>query len=374
MRLSVRCLIAAIVTIVLGSPATCSAESFRESLHTLSDYFRTPGHSGSGHDHGGIKGGRPDTHAPTGIMGDHAHKQGDMMFEYKFMTMDMDGNRVGSQRVSDVAALDASGVSFMATPTRMHMDMHMIHMMYGLTDQITLYAMPMWFELTMDHLRRMPLMGDPDFTTSNDGFADTGLGALWKLYSGDTDELIVNLGCTVPTGNISGRTAAPSNGLMPPALFPYPMRLGSGTFNARPGITYKQYWETRSFGAQYQADLPIGRNYRDYSVSDIHRLNFWGAQRVGREGNLALTFRVENLWASNFGGFDPAFGPNNTVISTARADFRGGYWLNFGYGAIWLTPLGGRFSAEIVHPIYQYLDGVQLETDLSVFASWSKGW
>ncbi len=372
MRRTAFIIIAIIPTIALAPGSGHAGELLNETLHTLSDYFRPSGGSSGGGGHSGIKGGRPDSRAPAGLMGDHAHKQGEMMFEYRFMSMDMDDNRVGSTKVSDVASLDASGISFMATPTRMHMDMHMIHMMYGWSDRITLYAMPMWVELTMDHRRRMPLMGDPDFTTSNGGFGDTALGVLWKIYNGDTDELTVNLGFTVPTGDITARTAAPSNGLMPSVELPYPMRLGSGTFDARPGITYKQFWETRSFGMQYQTDLPIGRNFDGYSEGDEHRLNFWLSQRIGVKGKLAFTFRVENLWRSDFDGFDNDLGPANTVISTARTDFRGGYWLNFGYGATWRTPGRIFLIVEIVQPIYQDLNGVQLETDMALFATWSK--
>lgn len=92
---------------------------------------------------------RPDTHAPAGLMGDHAHSAGEVMAEYKFMTMSMDDNRVGTDEVSDVAALTASGVSFMVAPTRMVMDRHMLHVMYAPSDRVTLYMMPMWTDYMM---------------------------------------------------------------------------------------------------------------------------------------------------------------------------------------------------------------------------------
>ena len=34
-------------------------------------------------------GSRPDSHAPIGVMGDHAHKTGEWMLSYRFMAMDM---------------------------------------------------------------------------------------------------------------------------------------------------------------------------------------------------------------------------------------------------------------------------------------------
>ena len=34
---------------------------------------------------------RVDTHAPIGVMGDHLHKQGEIMVSYRYMQMEMAG-------------------------------------------------------------------------------------------------------------------------------------------------------------------------------------------------------------------------------------------------------------------------------------------
>jgi hypothetical protein len=150
------------------------------------------------------------------------------------------------------------------------------------------------------------------------------------------------------------------------------MRLGGGTFDFRPGLTYKSYGENHSIGLQYQTDIPVGKNYRGYRQGAEHRINWWVARLVGSEKKLAITYRVEALFQDAFVGFDTQLGPNNTVISTNRADMHGGEWVNFGYGLIYQMPRGGRFNVELAHPVYQRLRGVQLETDLSLAASYSK--
>jgi len=307
-----------------------------------------------------------DKHVPAGLMGDHIHEPGEWMFEYKYMNMYMDGNRVGTRSVTDQQALtegQALGTNNGATPTEMTMEMHMIHIMYGWTEDVTLYTMIMFNSLTMDHLRN----NGTTFTTHNSGIADTAFGALWRVYHRPDRELNLNLGFSVPTGEISTRTTEPSGGLVEQEL-PYPMRRGSGTFNARPGITYKRYLCHGSYGVQLQTDLPIGRNWDDYTVSDEFRLNFWYAHLL--RDRLAVSFRVENLWETNFEGADPELNP--AAISTARPDMRGGYWLNFGYGAMLLIGDGHLLNVEAIHPVYQDLDGIQLETDFQIVASWSK--
>ena len=195
-------------------------------------------------DHGGRK-RLADKHAPAGIMGDHIHEAGKWMVEYKYMNMYMDDNRVGHTTVSDTTALgttvpvgppgpgitiDGITTNRGATPTNMTMEMHMMHLMYGATDDVTLYTMLMLPSLTMDHTRS----NFSRFTTHNSGFGDTAFGALLRLYSDDCKDLIFNLGCTVPSGDIYRETSIPTGA---PTAFPYPMRLGSGTFNFRPGMT-----------------------------------------------------------------------------------------------------------------------------------------
>ncbi len=320
-----------------------------------------------------------DKRGPAGIMGDHIHKKGKWMAEYKYMNMYMEDNRIGTKTISDAAALgpitvDGITTNAGATPTQMTMEMHMIHAMYGATDDITLYTMVMLPSLTMDHIRGpgnpSPLGVGSEFTTHNSGFGDTAFGALLRLFSDSDSDLIFNLGCSVPTGDIFRETSVPTAGAaVPPSALPYPMRLGSGTFNARPGMTYKKYFDCCSFGLQLQTDIPVGRNYRGYSVSDEYRLNYWTS--ILLTDNWALSLRGENLWKSNFDGFDSA--SPDLVVSTNVEEFRGGAWFNIGVGTQFMHK-SHYFSAEIVPTVYQDVDGIQLETDFSVIGSWSKSW
>ena len=319
--------------------------------------------------------GLADKHAPAGIMGAHVHHEGEVMLEYKYMNMYMEDNRVGEQTVTDQQALtigQSLGTNNGATPTQMTMEMHMIHIMYGVTDDVTAYVMPMLLSNTMDHLRNNPfpnpaVAGQP-FTTHISGFGDMQLGALWRVWEGENDdELFLNLGASVPTGQVDRKTRVPSGGPME-TEFPYPMRLGRGTFNFRPGATYKRYMENGSFGVQFQADLPVDENWDDYSVGEEYRITAWYAHLL--TDRLSLSARIEGLFLENYDGADPDLNP--AVISTVRPDMRGADLLNFGYGASWLVKGGNLINFELIHPVHQDLDGIQLERDWWFAISWSK--
>ena len=69
--------------------------------------------------------GRPDGHAPIGVMGDHTHGKGEFMASYRFMRMGMKGNRTGTEAESTEDVL----ADYMISPTEMVMSMHMLGLM-----------------------------------------------------------------------------------------------------------------------------------------------------------------------------------------------------------------------------------------------------
>ena len=319
------------------------------------------------HHHHGLKAGRTDTHAPAGLMGDHAHGKGERMVEYKYMNMSMAGSRAGNTGLDTGAARMFDGNMFMVVPEAMTMEMHMFHFMWAPSDEVTLYVMPMWVVNTMDHRLFSMGGGTSTFRKTNAGFSDLPFGGLWKIREDETSEMIFNIGFSAPTGDIDNTTP---NAMGAQGEFPYPMRLGKGSWAARPGITWKSYTETGGRGVQLQSDIVLGANDEGYSVSDEYRADAWISRLLDEERRTALTFRAEALWKSNYRGVDADLNP--AMVPTARADYRGGEWINLGYGLIHSLKDGSRLNIEILHPVYQHLEGVQLETDWSLSASWSK--
>jgi hypothetical protein len=157
--------------------------------------------------------GRPDDHAPISVMGDHTHAKGNWMASYRYMQMNMDGMRHGTDRVSASNVFDAG---YTVSPESMTMDMHMLGFMYAPTDKLTLVAMGNYTETEMDHriYPTAPAMltaavGGATFTTQTSGIGDLKLGGLYRFYLEGNKKAHAGLSLSLPTGSIDEKMRRP---------------------------------------------------------------------------------------------------------------------------------------------------------------------
>ncbi len=300
--------------------------------------------------------------SPVGIMGDHVHAAGEWMASYKYSHMSMSGNRSGTGGVSDAQVL----ADFMVAPQQMDMEMHMVSLMYGLTDELTVMGMVPYTSLEMDHVTRM----GQRFTTNSDGIGDVSLSgayqfAQWQDQRDISHSFLANAGLYFPTGSIDERDDTPA---MANAKLPYPMQLGSGTYDPLIGITYTGEYDIWGWGAQANHTFRIGRNDEGYSLGDVTKTNLWAS--VGVAPGWSLSTRLEGRHWGDIDGRDSDLNP--MMVPTARTDLRGGTRMDALIGASYSPQglSGNRFALEIGTPVYQDLDGPQLETDLRLTVGW----
>ena len=300
---------------------------------------------------------RADGHAPLGVMGDHTHGKGEVMISYRYMLMDMDGNRDGTDSLSNAEVLQ----DFPVTPTNMTMEMHMLGIMYAPSDNLTLMTMIPYVFNNMDHVTRMGV----EFTTESDGFGDIQLGGLYKIFDRNNQRVHLNLGMSFPTGSIDERGDTPAGD---DVVLPYPMQIGSGTFDLRPGITYLGQSNDWSWGAQANGVLRLGENDEDYQLGNQFGLTAWGAYRWNEW--VSTSIRLNGRTWGDIEGADSRLNPN--LIPTADPDLRSGTNLFLGFGVNFYIPKGGlkgsRIAVEVELPLVRDLDGPQLETDLQLTA------
>ena len=312
---------------------------------------------------------RPDSHGPIGAMGDHTHNQGEFMFTYKYMNMFMRGNRDGTKSRSDADVLR----DFFVTPTEMTTQMHMFSFMYGLNQTVTLTAMIPYLLKSMDHVTRTGVK----FTTRSSGFGDIRLGSLVRLYAFETPSIgshrfHFNAAVGLPTGDIKATGATP----LGVTRLPYPMQLGSGTVDLFPGLTYAGGLNDASWGLQAIGTIRLGDNNQGYALGDEYEVSAYGAYRWVKWISNSLRFKWRE-WA-NYEERDRNISTQNPMgvplVPTAETGRRGGKRLDLLLGMNILFPevmgFENHLGIEGGVPIYQNLDGPQLESDYTFFVGW----
>jgi hypothetical protein len=282
------------------------------------------------------------------------------MLSYRYMFMDMRGNRDGTSNRSTREILSR----YMVAPRKMRMAMHMLGAMYAPTDDLTLMAMVPYVRLDMDHINRMGLK----FTTSSEGIGDVGLTALYVLRRQGRHRLHANVGLSLPTGSVSERDDTP----MGRQRLPYPMQTGSGTYDFLPGLTYLGQAQDLSWGAQTIATLRLGNNRHSYKLGNRLSVTAWLSRPWTQ--SLSTSVRLAGQVWGNIHGSDSALNPN--LVPTADPDRRAGRRIDLAFGVNWYFRkgllAGHRLAIEYLVPIYQWLDGPQLETDWSVVVGWQR--
>ena len=158
----------------------------------------------------------------------------------------------------------------------------------------------------------------------------------------------------------------------PNQQLPYPMQLGSGTFDLLPGITYLGQYNDMSWGSQLSGVVRLGENDRDYTLGDVLDITAWGAYDWFNW--ISTSARLDWQFWGNIDGADPALNP--AVVPTGDPNLRGGNRLDLLFGLNFYASQGPRFTKgqrlaiEMGFPIYQALDGPQLETDFVLTAGW----
>lgn len=281
------------------------------------------------------------------------------MLSYRYMRMRMDGNRDGTHRVSTADVL--ADPRFLVTPTHMDMEMHMLGAMWAPSDAVTLMAMMPFIRKDMRH---KTMMGQR-FTTRSKGLGDVSATALVRLFDDDTHHLHLNAGMSFPTGSISVKDDTPAGR----QRLPYPMQLGTGTYDLLPGLTYTGRKDDWSWGGQFLYTYRLGRNSKGYRWG-----NQWDATTWVQRGWLpwlSTSLRLAYQDRGNIHGRDKGLA---LIVPTAYPDLRGGERLDLLAGANFVVtggPLTGhRFALEFGRFLYQHLDGPQLETDWQLTAGW----
>lgn len=293
----------------------------------------------------------------------HTHPAGMWMVTYKFMHMNMNGLRDGTTNVdrSSVGFMRNKPYNYMMIPTSMTMDMHMLMIMYGVTDRLTLMAMANYqaneMKMVMDMGPGNMIATEPPMRTS--GFGDIELRGIYKI----NEHFVGSLGLSLPTGSIEEEFET----MHMTFRAPYDMQLGSGTYDLKPALTYNGFSDDKNWnwGAQAMYTIHPGKNGNDWSFGDNLKLTSWLQRAIGP---VTSWVRLAYNNTGRITGEDPEIGKINHPAMGMGASMPDADPNNYGGqrldGLIGVNYTKGpiSFGVEGGIPFYQDLNGLQLKT------------
>ncbi|MBL8541637.1 MAG: transporter [Betaproteobacteria bacterium] len=302
------------------------------------------------------------------------HKAGEFMVGYRFMYSRQAGDVLhGTSSVSDVA-LAAAGYSM--KPTSMNMYMSMLDIMYAPTDWLSLMVMPQYVSMDMS-MQALPTLPGSDagehgghggagsHSHSTDGFGDTLLSALVRLYDDPVNHAHVGITFSAPTGSVTQKGADGR-------YTHYMMQLGSGTWDFVPSLTYTGRADRFAWGAQLLGVIRLeGENEAGFRYGDVFQATGWGSYRLldWLSGSLRMLYTSQGDIEGHYNGAH-----NHSSPPDLQANY-GGNFLDVGFGlnsvveSGWLR--GNRFSIEWLQPVYTDVNGYQLDRVGTLYANWS---
>ena len=325
---------------------------------------------------------RADNQAPLGVMGGDTMAKGNWMLSYQYTRMEMEDSLIGSDHVSpeQIATtipnrffgLPGQPPTLRVVPLEMTMEMHMFSAMYAPTERLTLMGMLPYMRISMKHVTFDAMPGTTrlgEFTTKSSGIGDLKLMGLFRAWESGNNRIHLNAGLSLPTGSIDEEDEVLTPmGARPTQRLPYPMQLGSGTFDLMPGITYKGRSNNISWGGQYLATLRLSDNDENYSLGDAHQITGWGSYSWTPAVSASLRATARTL--GKVDGIDPLI-----VAPSQAADpnYQGGDRVDIGIGLNFSGQQGAlrglRAAIEFGLPAYQDLNGPQLENGWTLNAA-----
>ena len=343
----------------------------------------------SAHAYIGLCCGKCGGNMPLTILGGGVPETNEFRFKFSPMYMRMEGLLDGTNTVNpdNILGMPPMG-GFMAVPTSMDMYMTNLAVGYSFTDDLTGGLMFMWKKNNMD-MKFSPMMkgstGRDGFTMKSEGMADTMIMTKYRLFTDDplipTSQVSLMVGLSLPTGSIDEKNSNHPLPMRQTEQLPYGMQLGSGTFDPRLGLLYQGSSSPLWWGANL---IYTGRwhdNSRDYRLGDEYRLDLYSMYQVRYDTVLQLQLNTI-YWgkirgemdevASGDSGSSGFTGPMAQRFTTPLydKDNYGGKKVSLTAGVQWQPFPLHIVEFDVGVPLYQWLNGPQLEEDYRVMFTW----
>ena len=291
---------------------------------------------------------------PIGVRFPTTLDEDEVRVAYRFERVRLAGLRTGDDSIPPDTA---RALGFTRTPRSLESTVHTFEVAWAPHPRVTLVA---WVPFVQRELSRFDAAVGSRSQVQTEGVGDIGFALVVPFIRKGFEHTQVHVGLDVPTGSF--RKSADGQRL------PYAAQLGNGSVDLEWGWTYKGELEWASWGGQVVGRHPVGRNGRDWRAGSRFAGSLWGGLRL--LGGLSASLRAEWEKQNEIEGFDRDLDP--TADPLENPELYDGTRLALAPGLSLEVPAldGQRVGLEIDIPVYQNLDGPQLERDWTFRAGW----
>ena len=317
-------------------------------------------------------------HAPIGIMGDMHH--GKFMLSLRQEFMHMNGNLLKGNDISDHEIINLPNtVSSMpanlsVVPKEMNMQMTMLGGMYSPSSNLTLMAMAMYMSKSMDLKAFKPMMNRDfigKFKTSSSDLSNLSLSLLYRLNQGMNSRWHLETGLQQSVGENASKDTVltPMNRRMD-MILPYGMQPSDDATSLIFGLTNVRTLKSGIiWGNQIRSKSVISD--KQWSFGDKEELNSWLQIPLSR--SVSVSSRLNAIHQDKISGRDISI---SAPVQTADPRNYGGLNVYFAMGVNLLTTIfssnNHRFGLEVIFPIDQDTNNLQMKTDYKVVFGYQK--
>ncbi len=281
-----------------------------------------------------------DHTSPAGIMQDHIHNKGEFMPMYSIGYSNMKSNYNSSQ--NEVLS------QYNNSPINMQMYMYMLGGMYGITDNFNISVMAHYMQMQMNNITTAGNMSHKSY-----GIGDTKISGLYKVMEKNSHNIIANFGVSLPTGSVEKAYQHTMGMMTMTHTAPYSMQMGTGSYSILSGITYNFLTDTYQFGGQFNGDIKIGNNKKDYRFGNVYNITLWATRNLFTR--FAPSIRLNYTDTQNIHGEDSSLNISSSPAANNGIQHR--KQLDFLIGMNYILPNGmlanGKILLEIGMPVYQ---------------------
>ncbi len=307
--------------------------------------------------------------APFGVFGADMPAAGRFILSVAPDFVRRSGTRIGTRGVSSEYIVATTPwfvypkLNLRLVPQNTFFATETVGLAYGVTNDLALFVTAGMIEKNIDMLTFKGAAGLTRLGMSYTGTqspTDTTVAAVYRIYQDDIHRVQINLGLTFPTGgNQNSFTLLQPDGTYATSRAFYAMQLGTGTYDAMPGVIYAGHLDKWSWGLGYRARLPLAANPQGYRWGDLHQFTGWFG--YSWLPGITTTFRLAGSTQTPIRGTDwHIFGK----AQAANPNYYGGQLVEAFGGAIISGKLIGYDSVSIAIeaglPVYQSLNGPQI--------------